>query len=80
MTLDTLTAIFGWMTLINIVIYGLQAGIMIFAQEWLIGVQSRIMGMEDADWPQVYLDYLSRYKLAILVFNLVPWLALVIAG
>lgn len=80
MTLDQLTALFGWMTLINIVIYSIAAGFIIFARDWIVRLQSGLMGIPPEDWPGYYIDYLSRYKLAIVVFNLAPYLALLIVG
>jgi len=80
MGMDGLTAVFGWMLLINVLIYMLQAGFIVFARDWVSGLQARMTGVPRDDWPRLYVDYLSRYKIAIIVFNLAPWLALLIAG
>ena len=38
------------------------------------------MGVPAEDWTGYYIDYLSRYKLMLIVFNLAPYLALRIVG
>lgn len=80
MTIDQLAAVFGWMTVINIVIYAWAAVFIIFARDWISQLQARIMGVPAEDWPRYYVDYLSRYKLLILIFNLAPYIALRIVG
>ena len=76
LTQATLTALFGWMLLINLGLY-LLAVVAIFAlRDWVIATHSRMFGLDPQQIPlQLYL-YLARYKLAIIMLNLVPYLAL----
>ncbi len=78
MDMAQLTAVFGWMTLINLGVYLLSAGLIVFARAWIVRLQSRITGVPAEAWPGIYVDFLGRYKLAILLFNLAPWLALLV--
>lgn len=80
MDLSQLTSLFGWMLLINAGIYTFAAGMIIFARDFAVGIEARITGVPEAEWPKLFMDYLSRYKIAIIMFNLVPWLALLIVG
>ncbi|NNE80126.1 MAG: hypothetical protein HKN18_07615 [Silicimonas sp.] len=80
MELSVVTAIFGWMLVINIVIYGLAAGFIVFARDWVSRLEARITGVPAEDWPRIFVDYLSHYKIAIMMFNLAPYLALRIVG
>ena len=80
MGLSDLTAVFGWMLVINLVIYTWAALWIIFARDWVSNMQARIMGVRAEDWTGYYIDYLSRYKLMLIVFNLAPYLALRIVG
>lgn len=52
----------------------------IFARDFAVGLEARITGVPEAEWPRLFMDYLSRSKIAIMVFNLAPWLALLIVG
>ena len=76
MDINEMTAVFGWMLVINVAIYALSAVFIIFARDFAVKLQAQIPGVPAEDWPQILMDYLSRYKIAILVFNFVPWLAL----
>ena len=71
-----LTAVFGWMLVINLVIYTWAALWIVLARDWISNLQARIMGVPAEEWPAYYIDYLSRYKLMLIVFNLAPYLAL----
>lgn len=71
-----ITGFFGWMTVINVVILAL-AGIMVMvARDWMIGMHSRMMGIDSAQLPRLYFQYLANFKIAALVFSLTPYIAL----
>ncbi|NNE88197.1 MAG: hypothetical protein HKN27_08985 [Silicimonas sp.] len=76
MTMAEVTAVFGWMLVINVAVYTLAAVMIIFARDWTAKLEARITGVPAKEWPRLFIAYLSRYKIAIMVFNLAPWLAL----
>lgn len=76
MDLSQVTAVFGWMLVINLGVYTLAAVLIVFARDWTSKLEARITGIAAEKWPQIFVDYLSRYKIAIMVFNLAPYLAL----
>lgn len=76
MDLTTLAAIFGWMLVVNLIIYLWSALFIIFGRDWVWRLQARVTGIPAEEWPRLSMDYLSRFKLAIIVFNLAPYLAL----
>ena len=76
MDITQVTSVFGWMLLINVAFYTLAAGFIIFARDWTAKLEARITGIPEEAWPRLFMDYLSRYKIAIMVFNLAPYLAL----
>lgn len=80
MDFSEITAVFGWMLLINLGLYSLLAILFMSARDWLCRFEARMTGVPEEAWPRIIVDYLGRYKLAILVFNLVPYLALRIVG
>ncbi|MGI9589914.1 MAG: DUF6868 family protein [Myxococcota bacterium] len=78
--LDTITAVLGWCTLLNM-------GLLLFASIGLITmggpikrIHGGMFGLSDDDLSRAYFQYLAHYKIAIFVFNLGPWLALKIVG
>jgi hypothetical protein len=76
MTMDQLTAVFGWMTVINVGLYTLTAAAVFLGGQVVPRLQKAVTGIPEADWPSHYIAYLSRYKIAIFIFNLTPFLAL----
>ncbi len=80
MTIEMIRAVLGWCSVINI-------GLLIFSSISLIairGVASRIHGkmfnLDEKDLSRAYFQYLAQYKIAIIVFNIVPYFALRIIG
>ncbi|PWR03275.1 hypothetical protein DKT77_07355 [Meridianimarinicoccus roseus] len=80
MTLADVTTFFGWMTAVNIAIYLLAVLAIVGARGPMAAMHERLLGVPRADWPRIYVDYLARYKIAIVMLNLVPWLALLMLG
>ena len=74
--LTTMTEFFGWACVINI-------GILLFTTLAIIALRGRIsrihgqlFGMNEQDLGRAYFQYLAQYKIAILVLNFVPYIAL----
>jgi len=76
MTIEHLTAFLAWCTLINFGILIFSAIALMLMRDWVIKIHSGWYGVPEADLPGIYFRYLATYKIAILVFNLVPYLAL----
>ena len=76
MTVEMLTTILGWCLAINI-------GLLVFAAVAVMGFRNlvlhlhgKLFGLSDDDLVRAYFQYLANYKIAIIVFNLVPYVAL----
>lgn len=74
--LETLTTFFGWCSIINI-------GLLFFYAIWLMAFQgltkkvhSAMLGVDQNMLDPIYFQYLANYKLAVLIFNIVPYVAL----
>jgi hypothetical protein len=76
----TLTTLLGWCALINLALYLLSAVALTQAQRFTVKLHSRWFGQRPDELPALYLRFLGNYKIAILVFNLVPYLALRVMG
>ena len=75
-TIETLRVFFGWCSVINI-------GLLVFSSILIIairGTASRLHGkmfnLDEKFVEQAYFQYLGQYKIAIIVFNIVPYFAL----
>ena len=80
MTVEMMRAVLGWCSVINI-------GLLMFSSIFVIalrGAASRIHGkmfnLDEKYLSQAYFQYLAQYKIAIIVFNAVPYFALKVMG
>lgn len=80
MTQEFLTSVFGWMAVINIAVLCLSALLLMVMKDWVAGLHARLFGLEEARVRQAIYVWLGNYKILTLIFALVPYLALRIAG
>lgn len=76
MTIEQLTAFFAWCTLINVALMSLTAILLILFRGPIASLHSRMMKVPTPELPRLYFQYLGFYKVAFLMFNLAPYLAL----
>jgi len=79
-SIETITAFFGWCTIIN---YGILIFITIFIvlmRGWMSGIHSKMFVLSEEDLSRAYFQYLAQYKIAIFFFNFAPYVALKILG
>jgi hypothetical protein len=75
-TLEQLTAFLGWSSLINIGILLISTFFVVWRRDFAVNIHSSMFDLDSQAVPAMYFDYLGRYKLMLLVFNIVPYLAL----
>ena len=75
-TIDTLTVFFGWCSVINIGMLVFAAIILMILKEPISRLHSKLFELNQESLPLIYFRYLGNYKIAILMFNLVPYIAL----
>jgi len=80
LTIELLTAFFGWCSVINM-------GLLIFSTVMLIAfkgpisaIHSRLLVLDKEKLQGLYMNYLAYYKIAIIVFNITPYFALKLIG
>ena len=76
MAIETVCEFIGWCTVIN---FGLMAfGIVkvMVVRNWASKVHGKMFDIEEAWVRQAYFQFFAYYKIAIVVFNLVPYIAL----
>jgi hypothetical protein len=74
--IDTLTGFFGWCSVINIVMLCLATLMLTLMRDFVSGIHSKMTGLGRSELSVVYFQYLANYKIAILMLNLVPYIAL----
>ena len=77
MNIELLTEFFGWCTLVNVAVLCFMTIMMASGgNRFAKRVHSRMFDVSEDQLDQVYFKYLANYKMAIMVFNLTPYIAL----
>lgn len=80
LTLDTLTAFFGWTLVINVAFLLFSTVAVVAARGFISRIHGGMFGLESADLSRAYFQYLAQYKIAIIIFSLTPYIALKLLG
>jgi hypothetical protein len=75
-SIETLTTFLGWSTVINLGMLVIAAICLAFMRGFMTRFHAKMYGLSEADLARAYFQYLAQYKIAIIVFNLVPYIAL----
>lgn len=79
-TLQTLTEFLGWSSIINISILTITSVLLMLMRESIMRIHSKMFGLDTIHLSHAYFQYLAQYKIAIYIFNFVPYIALKIMG
>jgi hypothetical protein len=80
MDIEPLTAFFRWCTIFNGGLLLLWTAIAILAPNFLYRSQTRWFALSRETFDLAMYCFIGLFKIFFLVFNLVPWLALVVVG
>lgn len=80
MTIATLTAFFGWCSLINVALLLLWSLFFLVAPDLVYRIQKKFVSISRESFDLVMYSFLGLFKLLVLVLNIVPWIALRIIG
>jgi hypothetical protein len=75
-SIEVLATFFGWCTLINISVLVFTTVVLVLMKGFISDFHARLFAVKQEELPPVYFAYLGQYKVAILMLNLVPYLAL----
>ena len=76
MTIEILSAVLGWSTIINMSILTLWFFLFMFAHDWLHQLHSKWFKLPAENFDTIHYAGMAFYKISIFLFNLVPFLAL----
>jgi hypothetical protein len=80
MDIRTLREFFKWCTVINVALFILSAIMIMTATDFIYDVHGQLFHIPREAFDVVLYSFLGFYKIVILVFNLVPFVALLIVG
>ena len=76
MTMETLRIFLGWCTLINIGLLLVWWLVFVFCRGWVYRLHSRWWPMDQERFNAIHYQAMAGFKLAMILFNLTPWVAL----
>jgi len=80
MSIDQITLLLGWTAAINIAILMFTTVSLLAMRGWVTRIHAQMFGLDEKDLGRAYFQYLAQYKIAIIVLNIAPYLALRIIG
>lgn len=75
-TLGAIQEILGWCSVINIGLLILSSVTILAMRGPIIKMHSKMFSLSEEDLSRAYFQYLAQFKIVVLVFNLVPYIAL----
>ena len=80
MDLQTLTSFFMWCTILSCGLMALWASIFTLAPGLVYRMQSRWFPLSREAFDTFFYGFLGMFKIFVIIFNAVPWVALLIVG
>ena len=78
MTIEQLTVLLGWCTLLNAIFLIVTTIGFKLAGNKVVEIHGRMFGVDTAELSKIYFTYLANFKMLVILFNLVPYIALLI--
>ena len=76
MDVNQITTFLGWCTVLNMGVLAFAAMFLFIFKGFSINIHSKLTGVSASTLPSLYFSYMANYKISILIFNLVPYVAL----
>ena len=74
--ISQLTSFLGWCALLNLIFLGLATFALIAMRGFILPIHERILGIPQEELLLLYIQYIAQYKIAFIIFSLIPYLAL----
>ena len=78
--IETMAEFFGWCSVINIGILTLSSILVIAIRGTAVRIHAKMFNLDERTLSEAYLRYLAQYKIATIVFSIVPYFALKLMG
>lgn len=80
MDMVQLQSFLGWCIIINYALLLFWFALLPRAGSWVYGFQARLFGIDPATVRDEHFHLMGQFKLMIMIFNIAPWLALLLMG
>lgn len=80
MDMRSLTEFFKWCSIINVILFFITAIMVIAAPDFVYSTQGHLFNVSREAFDGSLYAFMGLYKILIIVFNIVPYIALLIMG
>ncbi len=80
MTFETIRAVLAWCTTINLIILLVWFVFYAFARDWAYRLHSKWFKLSEDQFAAIHYCGIALFKIGVILFNLVPYLAMHIVG
>ena len=80
MNIEHVTEFFKWATILNVSLFMINAVLIILMRKILCKTHGKLFGISEENISIITYSWLGLYKIMILVFNIVPFVTLIIMG
>ena len=80
MDIQTLTTFFMWCTILNVALLLFSSLMCICAGDWVYQIHSKLFSISKESFNVAIYSFIALYKLLVIVFILIPYIALLIVG
>ncbi|MFK5975950.1 MAG: hypothetical protein QM493_05540 [Sulfurovum sp.] len=77
MNLEQITEFFKYMSIINIIILMINSILIMVLKDFIYKIHAKLFGINEANLAVVIYGYLGMFKIMVIIFNIVPYVALV---
>ncbi len=78
MDITTVRAFFMWCTIINVGVLGLTCLVCAFLSDFSYRMNNRMFSISRETFNVAFLSFIGLFKILVIVFNIVPYIALLI--
>ena len=75
-TIEAMREFLGWCSVINIGLLAFSAIFVVALRTPISSLHAKMFNLDESDLSRAYFQYLAQFKIAIIVLNIVPYLAL----
>ena len=80
MDIDSIRAFFMWCTILNVALLVFSWLVCVCAGDWAYRIHSKLFSISRETFNVAIYSFLGLYKMLVFVFNLIPYVALLILG
>ena len=80
MDIATIRAFFMWCTILNLIVLIFSSAVCVFGRDLLYPIHNKLFNIPRETINTMCYSFIALYKMLFIVFNLVPYIALLIIG